>query len=63
MTLRSLPASPSSASAAAIPVAFATAHYALVTLARLKAGERVLIHAAAGGVGLAAVSIAQALGV
>ena len=49
------------ASAAAIPVAFATAHYALVTLARLKAGERVLIHAAAGGVGLAAVSIAQAL--
>ena len=48
------------ASAAAVPVAFATAHYALVTLARLKAGERVLIHAAAGGVGLAAVSIAQA---
>ena len=31
-----------------------------MTLARLKAGERVLIHAAAGGVGLAAVSIAQA---
>jgi acyl transferase domain-containing protein/NADPH:quinone reductase-like Zn-dependent oxidoreductase len=49
------------ASAAAVPVAFATAHYALVTLARLKPGERVLIHAAAGGVGLAAVSIAQAL--
>ncbi|HEY6704572.1 MAG TPA: amino acid adenylation domain-containing protein [Xanthobacteraceae bacterium] len=49
------------ASAAAVPVAFATAHYALVTLARLKGGERVLIHAAAGGVGLAAVSIAQAL--
>ncbi len=50
------------ASAAAVPVAFATAHYGLVTLARLKPGERVLIHSAAGGVGLAAVSIAQAVG-
>jgi amino acid adenylation domain-containing protein len=49
-------------SAAAVPVAFATAHYALATLARLKPGERVLIHAAAGGVGLAAISIARALG-
>jgi amino acid adenylation domain-containing protein len=49
-------------SAAAVPVAFATAHYALATLARLKPGERVLIHAAAGGVGLAAITIAQALG-
>src|SRR4029450_13997690 len=48
------------ASAAAVPVAFAPGHYALVTRARLRAGERVLIHAAAGGVGLAAVSIAQA---
>jgi acyl transferase domain-containing protein/acyl carrier protein len=57
-----IPRRMSFASAAAIPVAFATAHHALVTRAQLKAGERVLIHAAAGGVGLAAISIAQALG-
>jgi polyketide synthase 12/epothilone polyketide synthase D len=48
--------------AAAIPVAFLTAHYALEHVGRLRAGERVLIHAAAGGVGLAAVQIAQRLG-
>jgi amino acid adenylation domain-containing protein len=48
--------------AAAIPIAFATAHHALVTLGRLKAGERVLIHAAAGGVGLAAISISKQQG-
>jgi phthiocerol/phenolphthiocerol synthesis type-I polyketide synthase C len=45
--------------AATIPVAFVTAYYALHRLARLRASERVLIHAAAGGVGLAAVQIAR----
>jgi acyl transferase domain-containing protein/NADPH:quinone reductase-like Zn-dependent oxidoreductase len=45
--------------AATIPVAFFTAYYALNYLARLGNGERVLIHAATGGVGLAAVQIAQ----
>ncbi len=45
--------------AAAIPSAYLTAYYGLHTLAGLKAGERVLIHAAAGGVGLAAVQIAK----
>ncbi len=44
--------------AATIPIAFLTAHYALVELARLQEGERVLVHAGAGGVGLAAVQIA-----
>lgn len=44
--------------AATIPVAFATAWYGLVECARLRAGESVLIHGAAGGVGLAAVQIA-----
>ena len=39
--------------AATIPVAFLTAEYALRRIGELKAGERVLIHAAAGGVGLA----------
>jgi NADPH:quinone reductase-like Zn-dependent oxidoreductase/lauroyl/myristoyl acyltransferase/NADP-dependent 3-hydroxy acid dehydrogenase YdfG len=48
--------------AATIPVAFLTAWYALHHLGRLRAGERVLIHAAAGGVGLAAVQVAQHLG-
>jgi myxalamid-type polyketide synthase MxaB len=48
--------------AAAIPTVFLTAHYALCQLATLKPGERVLIHAAAGGVGQAAVQVAQALG-
>ncbi|HUU58402.1 MAG TPA: SDR family NAD(P)-dependent oxidoreductase, partial [Phycisphaerae bacterium] len=48
--------------AAATPIAFLTAEYALAHLGRLKAGERVLVHAAAGGVGLAAVQIAQRAG-
>ncbi|UMP06979.1 SDR family NAD(P)-dependent oxidoreductase [Amycolatopsis sp. EV170708-02-1] len=39
-----------------------TAHHALVRLANVRPGERVLIHSAAGGVGLAAVRIARSLG-
>ncbi|MGW5053514.1 type I polyketide synthase [Actinokineospora sp. NPDC004072] len=42
--------------------AYVTAHYALHHLARMKAGDRVLIHAAAGGVGQAAVQLAKAAG-
>jgi len=45
--------------AAAIPVAYLTAYYALHEQARLRRGERVLIHSAAGGVGLAAVEVAR----
>ncbi len=48
--------------AATIPVTFLTAHYALHHLARIQAGEKVLIHAAAGGVGLAAMQIAKLAG-
>ncbi|MBW4570590.1 MAG: type I polyketide synthase [Tolypothrix carrinoi HA7290-LM1] len=48
--------------AATIPIAFTTAHYGLRCLAKIKPGDRVLIHAAAGGVGQAAVQIAQAAG-
>ncbi|MFD6438183.1 polyketide synthase dehydratase domain-containing protein, partial [Streptomyces venezuelae] len=48
--------------AAAMPVAYLTAWYGLAELAGLKAGERVLIHAATGGVGMAAVQIARHLG-
>ncbi|HVB38871.1 MAG TPA: beta-ketoacyl synthase N-terminal-like domain-containing protein, partial [Vicinamibacterales bacterium] len=48
--------------AAVVPLVFLTAYHALVNQARLQAGERVLIHAAAGGVGLAAIQIAQHIG-
>jgi acyl transferase domain-containing protein len=48
--------------AAGAGVALTTAHYALHVLGRMSRGERVLVHAAAGGVGLAAVQIAQQAG-
>ncbi|WP_285710903.1 type I polyketide synthase [Microtetraspora sp. NBRC 16547] len=48
--------------AAATSVAFLTAYYALVDLAGLKQGESVLVHSAAGGVGMAAVQLARHLG-
>src|ERR1051325_1836868 len=48
--------------AAALPTVFITAYFALSRLGRLSRGERVLIHSAAGGVGLAAVQIAQHCG-
>jgi len=48
--------------AATISGAFLTAYYSLIHRAELKAGEKVLIHAAAGGVGLAAVQLAQNIG-
>lgn len=47
---------------AAFPIAFLTAEFCLGHLARMQAGERVLIHAAAGGVGMAAVRLAQRAG-
>ncbi|MCC7274573.1 MAG: SDR family NAD(P)-dependent oxidoreductase, partial [Alphaproteobacteria bacterium] len=49
-------------SASTVPVAFLTAHYSLVHLGRLSAGETVLIHGGAGAVGLAAIQIARRLG-
>ena len=48
--------------AAAVPAVFLTAYYALVDLAGLQRGESLLVHAAAGGVGMAAVQIARHLG-
>ncbi|MBU2818630.1 SDR family NAD(P)-dependent oxidoreductase, partial [Acidithiobacillus ferrooxidans] len=45
--------------AATIPTAFLTAWYALMELARLQPGERVLVHGGAGGVGIAAIQMAQ----
>jgi polyketide synthase 12 len=48
--------------AAAVPSVFLTAYYALVDLAELQPGESLLIHAAAGGVGMAALQLARHLG-
>ncbi|KNB50932.1 type I polyketide synthase [Streptomyces caatingaensis] len=48
--------------AAGASVVFSTAYHALVELADLRPGERILVHAAAGGVGMAAVQLAQHLG-
>ncbi len=48
--------------AASVPLVFLTAYHALVDLAGLRAGEKVLIHAGAGGVGMAAVQLARDLG-
>ena len=48
--------------AAGVPVAFLTAYYALFDLARLQPGETLLLHAATGGVGSAALQLAQHTG-
>jgi NADPH:quinone reductase-like Zn-dependent oxidoreductase len=47
---------------AAISVSYLTAYHALVTLGHLKRNEKLLIHAAAGGVGTAAIQIAKHIG-
>lgn len=54
-----LPDGLSFSAAATIPVAFFTAWYALCHVGRVQPGERVVIHGAAGGVGLAALQIAR----
>ncbi len=48
--------------AATIPIAFLTAYHALIHLGRLEPNERVLIHSATGGVGMAAIQIAARAG-
>ncbi len=50
------------AQAAGISAAYVTAHYSLHALAHIKQGDRILIHAAAGGVGQAAVQLAKLAG-
>lgn len=56
------PAAWSFNAAATVPTTFFTAYYALHHLARLEEGERLLIHGAAGGVGLAAIQLGRAMG-
>jgi polyketide synthase 12 len=50
------------AQAAAVPAVFLTAYYGLVELAAVQPGERVLVHAGTGGVGMAAVQLARHMG-
>lgn len=56
------PSSMSFEVAASIPVVFATAYHALVDIANLQMNQTVLIHSAAGGVGQAALRVAQHIG-
>ncbi|MCL2893053.1 type I polyketide synthase [Brenneria tiliae] len=57
-----IPSEWSFSQAAGVPVSFLTAYYALVNLANIQPGEKVLIHAAAGGVGQSAIQLARYLG-
>src|SRR5262245_30760715 len=57
-----IPAGMSFEAAATVPLAYLTALYALQDLGQVKAGERVLVHAAAGGVGMAAVQLCRHFG-
>lgn len=57
-----IPKGLSFAQAATIPAVFLSAYYALYDLAKLQTGEYILIHAAAGGVGMAATQIARLRG-
>ncbi|SES49568.1 polyene macrolide polyketide synthase, partial [Streptomyces sp. yr375] len=50
------------AEAASVPIVFLTAWYAWQDLAQVQSGDRVLVHAGAGGVGMAAIQLAQHLG-
>ncbi|KAK1996712.1 beta-ketoacyl synthase domain-containing protein [Colletotrichum falcatum] len=47
---------------ASVPVVFCTAYHCIVDVARLRRGESILIHAASGGVGQAAIQLAQKIG-
>jgi len=61
-SLRRIPAGVDYAAAAGFTVAYLTAYVALVRRARIEAGEWLLVHGAAGGVGLAAVDLGKTLG-
>jgi len=61
-TVARIPQGFSFEAAATIPSTFFTVYYALHHLAHLEAGEKILIHGAAGGVGIAAIQYAQLCG-
>ncbi|KAI7968609.1 hypothetical protein EIK77_006628 [Talaromyces pinophilus] len=60
--VQAIPDSMSFATAASLPIVYTTAVYALKHVARIRKGETLLIHAAAGGVGQAAIILAQLIG-
>ena len=60
--LQKLPASISLESAAALPVNFLTAHHLLHQVGRVRHGEKVLVHQAAGGVGTAVIQLGKLAG-
>lgn len=60
--LAKIPDSMSFEEAASIPVVFVTAYFCLFEVARLQAGETILVHAAAGGTGQALIQLARHLG-
>jgi NADPH:quinone reductase-like Zn-dependent oxidoreductase len=57
-----LPAGMSMEEGAALPVAYLTAYHAICVLGNIRAGQRVLIHSAAGAVGIAAIQVAKMIG-
>ncbi|MEV6319521.1 polyketide synthase dehydratase domain-containing protein, partial [Streptomyces sp. NPDC051776] len=61
-TVARVPAGWSFAQAASVPIVFLTAYYALRDLAGVRSGESVLVHAAAGGVGMAAAQLSRHMG-
>ncbi|MFF1960137.1 SDR family NAD(P)-dependent oxidoreductase [Streptomyces sp. NPDC058220] len=61
-TVAPIPPGLSPTTAAGLPTAYLTAWYALHHIARLSPGERILIHSASGGTGLAAIAVARRLG-
>ena len=62
MSVFSLPDEVSFDAAAAIPMNYLTAHFALVERGGLREGETVLVHGAAGGVGTATIQVAKGFG-
>ncbi|MBV8276580.1 MAG: SDR family NAD(P)-dependent oxidoreductase, partial [Verrucomicrobia bacterium] len=60
--VRRIPGELSFEEAATLPVVFMTAWHALYNVARMRPGESILVHAGAGGVGMAAIQIAHYLG-
>jgi mycoketide-CoA synthase len=60
--LMEIPTGWSYTEAATAPVVFTTAYYALTALADVRPGQRILVHAGAGGVGMAAVQLARHFG-
>ncbi len=60
--VRALPPGVGMAEAASFPIAFITAEFCLAEIGRLRPGQSVLIHSGAGGVGMAAIRVAQRIG-